>query len=170
MYVRKMYESVTTVAVLPIGQYSLLADSHSWSKSLKFGIDINKRSKILFYQLAKDFEVILPIGRRVAAFSWNAKLYFISEGDVIKIIKSLQIMFYFLQNNFRKKSYFKLSNESQNIFLMLKGNETLIFIWFPYVPNLVYKWYIRILLPNGKPNPILTIGPILVIGRKNFDQ
>ena len=123
--------------------------STSWPKILK-----------LFSQLVEG----------VAAFSWNAKLYFISEGDVIKIIKSLQIMFYFLQNNFRKKSYFKLSYESRNIFLMVEGNETLIFIWFPYGPNLVYKVYIKILLPNGKPNPILTIGPILVIGRKNFDQ
>ena len=65
----KIIDTHYTVAVLPIGQYSLLADSHSWSNSLKFGIDINKRSKILFYQLAEDFEVILPIGRRVTAFS-----------------------------------------------------------------------------------------------------
>ena len=63
-----------TVAVLPIGQYSLLADSHSWSKSLKFGIDINKRSKILFYQLAKDFEVILTVGRRGCCFFMKCQI------------------------------------------------------------------------------------------------
>ena len=79
-------------------------------------------------------------------------------------------MFYCFQNILRKKSYFKLSDKIQNILLMLDGNETLIFIWFPYGPDLVYKVFIKILLPNGKPNPILTIGPILVMGRKNFDQ
>ena len=96
-------QMVITVAVLPIGQYSLLADSHNWSKSLKFGIDINVRSKILFYQLAKGFEVILPVGRRGCCFFMKCQIIFYFWRRCNKNNKFFADFAFFFAKYFQKK-------------------------------------------------------------------